>query len=600
MRLTPCRKHLGYDSVRSASSPGPHVERVNKSVILAAAIVLLVAAAVGGGILIGRATRRTTRGATTPAAAALSVMFSADSQYEGRVLLIKSSCNGDGRLTGSFRWTIAPGTESQSYRIVAGPGDNTDLLASRETTGGQTRIGSLVPGRQYTFTVFKPGFTDVWASSTVTAPSCDDYAAACPAGADLLAQGPVAGATTDTTARVWLRTCYGTSVTIEYMPAGPATWSGAQRTAAADVDPAHDNTLVTTIDGLTPSTKYAYRVVVDGIVPDQPDAHFWTMPAPGAAAKFRFLTASDAHQISAQGRIPPADTFRNMALSNAQFALLIGDQISVDDFATFNPTAKEAYLRHYRDNWSNVPFRSLLASVSTVMMWDDHDIINDWDAKAAAPYPLAKAAFEDFVARQNPPPVRPNGTYFTFNAGEVSFFVLDARSFRDKKEAPDTASKSMLGVEQKAELKQWLKTSTAKFKFITSGVEFHDHQTVPLKTNDAWEGFTTERKEIFDFIHTNRVGGVVLISGDSHWPGVFKHEYGIPEFQTSPAGVTPPNPPASAIGAPDVLFEDGMKNVFGRFDVDTTVAPARVDFTMVQGNGTELYKMSLTDQDLAQ
>lgn len=570
---------------------------MRKIVVIAVAIVVLVAA-VGGGVLIGHATWRSTRGAT--GADVLSVMFSVDPQYEGRVLLTKSSCNGDGRLTGAFRWTIAPGTDSQTYRIVAGPGDDNALLASRETAMGQARIGSLVPGRQYTITVFKPGFTDIWASSIITAPSCDDFAAACPPGADLLAQGPVSGATTDTTAHIWLRTCYGTSVTIEYMQSGPATWAAAQRTAAADVVAAHDNTLVAAIDGLTPSTQYIYRVVVDGIVPEQPDAHFWTLPAPGAPAKFRFLTASDAHQIRAQDRALPADTFRHMEQAKAQFELLLGDQISVDDFATFNPASKEAYLRHYRDNWSTIPFRSLLASVSTVMMWDDHDILNDWDAKSSPPYPFAKAAFEDFVGRQNPPPVQANGTYFTFDAGDVSFFVLDVRSFRDKKQATDNAGKSMLGAVQKAALKHWLQTSSAKFKFITSGVEFQDHQTVPLKQGDAWEGFKTERQEIFDFIHTNHVGGVVLISGDSHWPGVFKHDYGIPEFQTTPAGVTPPSPPASAIGAPDVLFEDGLKNVFGRFDVDTTVAPARVDFAMVQSNGTELYKMSLTEADLAQ
>jgi len=234
------------------------------------------------------------------------------------------------------------------------------------------------------------------------------------------------------------------------------------------------------------------------------------------------------------------------------------------------------------------------------MMWDDHDIMNDWDSKSAPPYAFAKEAFDDFVGRQNPPTVRPNGTYFTFDAGDVSFFVLDVRSFRDKKHTPDNAAKSMLGAEQKAELKNWLKTSKAKFKFVTSGVEFHDHQTVPLKQDDAWEGFKTERQEIFDFIHNNHVGGVILISGDAHWPGVFKHEYGIPEFQTTPASVAPPNPPPSAIGAPDVLFEDGQKNVFGQFDVDTTVSPARVDFTMVQSTGTELYKLSLTETDLAQ
>jgi hypothetical protein len=34
--------------------------------------------------------------------------------------------------------------------------------------------------------------------------------------------------------------------------------------------------------------------------------------------------------------------------------------------------------------------------------------------------------------------------------------------------------------------------------------------------------------------------------------------------------------------------------------VDTTVSPARVDFTMVQSNGTELFKLTLTEADLKQ
>ena len=575
-------------------------ERLNRRVIAAGGIIALLAA-LGGGVLLGHAAwSRSTTKSGTDRAAATSLVFLPDAQYEGRVLLVKSSCNGDGRLTGSFRWTTAPGTETQPYRIAIGPGDSGPLVASRDSSTAQAKIGSLAPGQQYTVKVLKPGFKDVWAVSTITPPSCDDYAAACPPGADLLDQGPVSGATTDTSAHIWLRTCYGTSVVIEYAPSPAGPWANAQRTAPANVEAAHDNTLIVTIDGLAPATSYDYRAVVDGILPEQADGHFWTKPPAGAPARFRFLTASDSHQINAQGRIPPADTFNHMRQSNAQFELFLGDNISVDDFAAFHPASKEAYLRHYRDNWSVPAFRSLLASTSTVIMWDDHDILNDWDAKSAPPYSFAKAAFEDYSGRQNPPPVRPNGTYFTFDAGDVSFFVLDVRSFRDPHKSPDDANKSMLGAQQKSDLKAWLTSSKAKFKFVTSGVEFHDHQTVPLKTNDAWEGYTTERKEIFDFIHDQHVGGVVLISGDSHWPGVFKHEYGIPEFQTTPAGVTPPAPPASAIGAPDVLFQDGKKNVFGRFDVDTTVSPARVDFTMVQSNGTELYKLSLTEAELAQ
>jgi alkaline phosphatase D len=572
---------------------------LRKKLIITVSVAVVAAAAIGGGVLIGRATRSGS-GGTGAAPGASAASFAVDAQYEGRVLLSSSVCTGDGRFTGFFRWTVAPGTNTQPYQVLVTPWEDDPKLATRTNATAQAKIGGLIPGREYAVTVYKPkSTTDVWARSTLTPPPCDDYQDACPPDADLMRMGPVTGATTDTTARVWIRTCHGAAMTVDYKPA-TAQWGDAKHKPIGDVDAAHDYTLVTTIDGLEPSTRYDYRIMVEGLLPDQPEAHFWTKPQPGTPAKFRFLSASDLHQLNSETRPGLADTLVHMQKADAQFELLLGDQLSVDDFGPFHPTATEAYLRHYRDNWSYRPFRSLLASTSTVMMWDDHDIINDWDSKSAPPYAFAKEAFTDFVGRQNPPPVRPNGTYFTFDAGDVSFFVLDVRSFRDKKHAPDSAAKTMLGPEQKAELKTWLTTSKAKFKFVTSGVEFHDHQTVPLKQDDAWEGFKTEREEIFNFIHNNHVSGVILISGDAHWPGVFKHEYGIPEFQTTPAGVTPPNPPPSAIGAPDVLFEDGLKNVFGQFDVDTTVSPARVDFTMVQSKGTELYKLTLTETDLAQ
>src|SRR5438445_166535 len=99
--------------------------------VVALAILIGVAIAVGAGLVIGY---RTKHGAakSTPAATTSgeSLLFAFDPQYEGRVLLARSDCNGDGRVIGAFRWTVAPGTEAQNYRIVVGPGDDTALLGS--------------------------------------------------------------------------------------------------------------------------------------------------------------------------------------------------------------------------------------------------------------------------------------------------------------------------------------------------------------------------------------------------------------------------------------------------------------------------------------
>jgi len=199
---------------------------LKRRLIIAASIAVIAAAAIGGGVLIGRTTRGS--GGTTGAAPeASATAFAVDSQYEGRVLLSSSACTGDGRFTAFFRWTVAAGTNTKPYQILVTPWDDELKLATRTNANAQAKIGGLVSGREYTVTVFKPGSTtDVWARSTLTPPDCADYQAACPPAADLMRMGPVSGATTDTSARIWVRTCHGAQMTIDYKPAA-AQWTDA-------------------------------------------------------------------------------------------------------------------------------------------------------------------------------------------------------------------------------------------------------------------------------------------------------------------------------------------------------------------------------------
>ncbi|HEY8172174.1 MAG TPA: alkaline phosphatase D family protein [Dehalococcoidia bacterium] len=574
--------------------------------IFAAIALALVGAAFGAGFAVDRATDDSSARVETPEAGpVVAVSLNVDDAYEGRLLITRTDCSGDGSVVAAFLWSRPANGQADSYRIAVAPiefeGDFSHLpdAVVRDSPRGQAKIGGLQPAREYAARVARTGQSDVWARSTFTTPSCDSFASVCTPSSDLLSEGPVSGTTTDTTARIWVRSCYPVPVAIQFRPTGSAATT-LVTTLPQDTAADADNTAVFQLTGLQPSTSYDYTVLVAGLAVDQPRAHFWTMPTTGSPTKLRFITGSDLHQFTTQNRPQPRLTLTQMLGADPHFALLIGDQIDVDGFGKFNPASPEAYLRHYRDNWSLPQFRALLAGVSTRMMWDDHDILNDWDKNELAPYPFARAAFNDFVARQNPDPVQPGSTYFTFDAGDISFFVLDCRSFRDKKNAPDDASKSMLGDQQKADLKHWLTTSNAKFKFIASTVQWSDYQVRPLRTNDAWDGFRTERQEIFDFIHNNHVGGVALLSGDAHWPAVISHPYGLIEFQTTPAGVSPPAAPVEVHGAPDVLFYADQKNVFGRFDVDTTVTPARLDFAMVDATGQLLFTKTVTSDDLAQ
>ncbi len=581
-------------------------------IAIGAVALVLIGAAFGVGFLVADRTGADDADtATAPTATATSVAdssgpaasFVVNDTLPGRVLMTRTDCSGDGTVVATFLWTRPAGQESDRWRLLIAPLGQEDDLSKlddaivRPSNNGQAKIGGLAAGSQFGVKIIPGTGDEAWARGALTTPLCNQFGSACPPSSDLLAQGPVSGSTTDTNARIWVRTCYPASVVLEYRETGAPLAAGIA-TSPQRTDPQQDNTAVFEIAGLRPSQSYDYRVLVDSIPVPHPAASFWTMPAPGTPTKLRFVTGSDLHQIRPQNRVANL-AMPEMLRAQPQFALLLGDNIDVDGFGKFNPTATEAYLRHYRDNWSFAPMRNLLAGVSTRMMWDDHDIINDWDQLDAAPYPFAREAFGIFVSRQNPDPVREGSTYFTFDAGDVSFFVLDVRSFRSPKRQADDAQKSMLGEQQKADLKEWMTTSTAKFKFIASGVQWNDHQVVPLRENDAWDGFRTEREEILDFINESGVDGVMLLSGDAHWPGVIRHSHGIIEFQTTPVGVSPPAPPPSVAGAADVIFADGQKNVFGRFDVDTTASPARIDFAMVDRLGVELFKLTLTETDLA-
>jgi alkaline phosphatase D len=183
-------------------------------------------------------------------------------------------------------------------------------------------------------------------------------------------------------------------------------------------------------------------------------------------------------------------------------------------------------------------------------------------------------------------------------AGPADVYVLDARSHRSPNSAPDNAAKTMLGATQKADLKAWLSASTAPFKFIVSSVPFSDFGTT---NSDSWRGFTTERSELFDYIRDNRIGGVVLISGDQHWSAVFRNTsftpYRFYEFMPTPLWAFFRAPPTTT--DPQILFKTGNRQMYALFDVDATASPPRltVEYVDTTTNVT-VYRTVLTPADI--
>ena len=415
---------------------------------------------------------------------------------------------------------------------------------------------------------------------------------------DVVTHGPRVGAVTDTTALIWVRACQQAQVSVQYkLPS--EDWSSAQMGSAALTDPALDNTAVVSLSGLSPSSEYDYRVIVESQQPSKPLAGtFRTLYAADTQAAFSFIITSDMHYPNAP---LPTTMLNTMRGRDVDFAVLAGDQFVIEQVLNklgrcCTPQSQADYELSYEGMYAQTAFRNFVADTPTVMMWDDHEILNDWSQGSVAPYPWARGAFDEYAGSANPPARTAGGIHFSLRAGEVGVYVLDTRSYRSPAQAPDGPDKTMLGAEQKQDLKDWLLTSNAKFKLVVSSVMWNDFAGHTFY-GESWPVYLTERNEILDFIHDNQISGVVLTSGDEHWAGAFKlAPWGIYEIAPAPIGSVAINGPKPS--GPQVLFRLSWVSVFGLFTVDTTACPATLTVQLVDAGNTPRYTLPLTEMDL--
>jgi alkaline phosphatase D len=405
----------------------------------------------------------------------------------------------------------------------------------------------------------------------------------CAGGEGPITHGPRLGAVSESSINVWIRGCTQVSVNVQYRVAG-----GTSTTT----DSGQDGTAVVELSGLEANTAYSYRMTVDGEPDDELGGEFRTLPATETGT-FTFAFGAD---IRPEGsRV----TFTSLLAKKPAFTILYGDQIYVDPQlppATphFDANGTADYEAVYRKAWAVPEFRELLANSPTYMMWDDHEILNDYDDERAPPFTWAREAYQEYQNSANSRPYRDGELYYVIRAGPVEIFVLDERTYRLANNQRDTPRKTMLGSVQKADLKAWLLGSTAKFKFIVSPVMFSD---LAKHTEEAWPNFKTERNEILDYITDRGIPGVVLISGDEHWTAVLKLEpWGLYEIAPTPlagfSGV------ATEDQSNEVLFRLGQTAVFGQATVDTTTCPASLRIQVIDGFGRERFALPLTEAEL--
>ncbi len=229
--------------------------------------------------------------------------------------------------------------------------------------------------------------------------------------------------------------------------------------------------------------------------------------APASPARFRVAFGSCARIQSD----PEQPIWRAVAQYRPDLFFWLGDNIYGDSL-----TPATLVSEYQRQRF--VPsFQPVGRSVPQLAIWDDHDYgLDNFDRTN----PIRSQALEIF--RQfwaNPASGLPGtpGVFFDYSYGGVDFIFLDDRYHRAPDADADTPEKEFLGRGQFEWLKQRLLASRAPFKLLACGSGWSRFKG---PGGDSWSAYQHERTRLFDFIRDNAIGGVVLLSGDTHFPYV--------------------------------------------------------------------------------
>jgi len=226
---------------------------------------------------------------------------------------------------------------------------------------------------------------------------------------------------------------------------------------------------------------------------------------------------------------------------------------SLQEDRSVEPNTEILTLEEYRLRYSSYRLDTMLARVHQqhpfVTVWDDHESANDayiggaenhdpdegegdWNERLS----IAKEAYFEWM------PIRDtenNRVYRKISYGNLlDLIMLDTRVEGRQEQILDVtspqlqdSSRTILGVEQKAWLKEQLGNSSARWKVIGQQVIFSEFnvgwaafgapelgtfEQLESIFLDIWDGYPAERQEIISFLDSNAIDNTIFLTGDFH------------------------------------------------------------------------------------
>jgi alkaline phosphatase D len=259
--------------------------------------------------------------------------------------------------------------------------------------------------------------------------------------------------------------------------------------------------------------------------------------------------------------------------------------------------------------------QALHAAAPALVIWDDHEVQNDyageWASNFALPAEFLRQRAAAYQAFYEHMPLRPSrclqaGTmriYDRYDFGDLlRFSMLDGRQYRSReacysppyggghvvtaRQCPELVdpARSLLGAAQEQWLYDGLAQSRARWNIIGQTVlmaPLHDNRPgdEAHEWTEAWDGYPAARTRLLDHIATSGVANPVVLSGDNHafWANELKRDDAdgatvATEFVGT--SVTSYGPPYEQVAQwlpenPQVKFFESRKRGYASVEVNT-------------------------------
>jgi alkaline phosphatase D len=294
-----------------------------------------------------------------------------------------------------------------------------------------------------------------------------------------------------------------------------------------------------------------------------------------------------------------------LAKEKADFNIWMGDNLYFRE-ADFSSVAGMAY--RYSHDRATAALQTALAVRPNYATWDDHDYGPNDSDEAFRFQAESRQLFMQYWG--NPTYGRgEKGIYTSFTWSDCEFFMLDDRFFRASDNLPDMVDgkpnkdKIYWGKEQLKWLKDGLASSRSTFKFVINGGQF----TNPFDKRESAVAFPDDQQELMSFLETQRVNGVIFLSGDRHFSEVLTYKlpsekaYTMYEITNSSLGAST----YASMKEPELSNPARVKgslinqeNNYGVLHISGDKNNRKIRYEVKNNEGKPLYEFSIGEKDL--